>query len=346
MAAGNKTIIILRFSALGDIAMTVPVIRLLLQQHPDIKVVMISQPFVAPLFAGIERLTFFGADTKTTYKGFRGLRKLAKVLNTTYNAGFCADMHNVLRTKILRFFLRGKKAVIDKGRSDKRKLTRSKNKILKPLKPGFQRYADVLKTLGFSVDINAAYTPLPPRSNIVDDIAASYTSIIGIAPFARHQPKMYPPELMEQVVQMLSELPGTLVVLLGSKAEAGLLQNWEQKYSHVKNIAGKYSFRDELAIIASLSAMLSMDSANMHLAALYSVPVISVWGGTHPYAGFYGWRQPEKNAVQLDLPCRPSSVFGNKPCPVHGLQGCMEGITPKMIFEKVQGVLSGGFVNK
>lgn len=344
MAADNKTIIILRFSALGDIAMTVPVIRLLLQQHPDINVVMVSQPFVAPLFEGIERLTFFGADTKAKYKGFWGLRKLANVLNTTYNAGFCADIHNVLRTKVLRLFLRGKKAVIDKGRNDKRKLTRSKNKILKPLKPGFQRYADVFEAIGYPVDLNDTYIPPLPLGKALDVFKSAYTNIIGVAPFARHQPKMYPLELMEKLVKKMSALPGTLVLLLGSKQEAALLEQWEQKYEHVKSIAGQYPFEDELAIIAQLSVMVSMDSANMHLAAIYSVPVISIWGGTHPYAGFYGWKQPETNAVQLDLPCRPSSVFGNKPCPIHGLQGCMEGITPEMIFEKVQSVLSGNII--
>lgn len=89
--------------------------------------------------------------------------------------------------------------------------------------------------------------------------------------------------------------------------------------------------------------MLSMDSANMHLASLYGIPVVSVWGGTHPFAGFYGWGQDLKNAIQTELPCRPSSVYGNKPCPVHGKEGCMSYIIPQMITDKINEVLNSKF---
>jgi ADP-heptose:LPS heptosyltransferase len=80
--------------------------------------------------------------------------------------------------------------------------------------------------------------------------------------------------------------------------------------------------------------MISMDSANMHLASLFGVPVISVWGATHPYTGFYGWAQPTGNAVQIDLYCRPCSVFGNKPC-YRGDHACMEQLPPELILEKL-----------
>ena len=79
--------------------------------------------------------------------------------------------------------------------------------------------------------------------------------------------------------------------------------------------------------------MVSMDSANMHLASLYGVPVVSIWGGTHPYLGFYGWGQQMENAVQVDLDCRPSSVFGNKPCPRN--MECMNLVSPIMVYDKI-----------
>ena len=72
----------------------------------------------------------------------------------------------------------------------------------------------------------------------------------------------------------------------------------------------------------------------MHLASLYGVPVVSVWGGTHPWLGFYGWGQDPANAVQVELECRPSSVFGNKPCP-RGDLACMNLISPLVIYEKI-----------
>jgi ADP-heptose:LPS heptosyltransferase len=99
------------------------------------------------------------------------------------------------------------------------------------------------------------------------------------------------------------------------------------------------NFKTELQFISSLDIMVSMDSANMHLASLYGVPVVSIWGGTHPYLGFYGWGQKETNAVQIELSCRPSSVFGNKPC--YNDLACMKGIAPLMIYDKVMQQLEG-----
>ena len=90
--------------------------------------------------------------------------------------------------------------------------------------------------------------------------------------------------------------------------------------------------------IANLDLVVSMDSANMHLASLFGVPVVSVWGATHPFAGFYGWGQLIGNAVQLDLDCRPCSVFGNKPGPRSDL-ACLHGIPPLVLYQKVMQVL-------
>jgi ADP-heptose:LPS heptosyltransferase len=99
-------------------------------------------------------------------------------------------------------------------------------------------------------------------------------------------------------------------------------------------MAGKMSFKEELDVISGLDVMVSMDSANMHLASLYGVPVISIWGATHPFAGFYGWGQAIENAVQVDLYCRPCSVFGNK----RGVRddlACLYSISPVAVYNQV-----------
>ena len=91
--------------------------------------------------------------------------------------------------------------------------------------------------------------------------------------------------------------------------------------------------------MSHLELMVSMDSANMHLASLVNTPVVSIWGATHPYTGFMGWNQKLENAVQVDLPCRPCSIFGNKPC-LRGDYACLNSITPDMVFSKVKAVLN------
>jgi ADP-heptose:LPS heptosyltransferase len=329
-------ILVFRFSALGDVAMTVPVLKNLLLQHPGLQITFVSIPFVQPLFEGIERLHFYPADIKGEYNGVKGLYTLSHRIKKEIPYDAIADLHNVIRTKLLRFFLAGKKvAVIDKGRKEKEELTRPVNKKLRQLRTTFQRYADVFEKLGFPVALKgemgivhriADVQLLPGRSK--DGFLA------GIAPFAKHAAKMYPLDKMKEVVRSLSAFPSAKIILFGSRAEAEVLEQWEKEFPNVYSYAGKFSFADELTVISQLDVMISMDSANMHLASLYGVPVVSVWGGTHPFLGFYGWDQPAENAVQTDMPCRPSSVFGNKDCPVHGKNGCMEGITPGIISSK------------
>ncbi|HEX7844170.1 MAG TPA: glycosyltransferase family 9 protein [Chitinophagaceae bacterium] len=343
--AKPRHLLVFRFSAMGDVAMTIPVIRLLLQQYPDLRITFVSNGFFQPMFANIERLNFYNADLKGTHKGFKGLYRLYKELKQRFDFDAVADLHNVLRTQVIRkFFLFSSKpfVAIDKGRNEKKALTRKDNKVLKQLPATFDRYAEVFKKLGLSIQLNAALSPLPVTitQNSFVQLKQQGYKLIGIAPFAQHKEKMYPVEKMKEVVRMLLANKNSKLFLFGGgKAEIELLQQWEKELTGVENMAGKMNFEKELEHISQLDLMLSMDSANMHLASLYNVPVVSVWGATHPFAGFYGWQQPANNAVQIDLYCRPCSVFGNKTC-YRGDWACMNDLPPTLIHQRIMEVLT------
>ena len=146
---------------------------------------------------------------------------------------------------------------------------------------------------------------------------------------------MYPLEKMELVIKVLNERTNTTLFLFGGGAEEDRqIEHLCSKYEHVKPAKSQQGLKGELALMGQLDVMLSMDSANMHLASLVGTRVVSIWGGTHPYAGFLGWNQNPNDCVQLDLPCRPCSVYGNKPC-MRGDYACMNGITPAQIVEKL-----------
>ena len=91
--------------------------------------------------------------------------------------------------------------------------------------------------------------------------------------------------------------------------------------------------------MSHLDVMLSMDSSNMHMASLTATPVVSVWGATHPYGGFMGWKQPAENAIQADLDCRPCSIYGKRPCR-RGDLACMNLIRPEIIIEKIEQIIN------
>jgi len=341
-----QKIMAFRFSAMGDVAMTVPVIKTLLDQHPEVEIIMVSRPFFKPLFENLPRVKFIGIDLNKDYKGLPGLFKLFNFLRRE-NPDAIADLHDVLRTKVLRnlFKLSGfKVAVIDKGRQEKKALTRPKNKVFKALKTTHERYADVLRTLGFTIDLQK-FKPLTidvPSSVSLFLQNFEGQKIIGIAPFAAHTGKQYPLDKITSVIRLiLKESTDTNIVLLGSPAEKTALNQLEAiDRNRVVNIAGVFSFSEELALISKLNVMLSMDSGNAHLAALYGVPVISIWGATHPYAGFAPFGQNKKwqlIANREKHPQLPTSIYGNKT--FEGFDKIWESIAPEEVAKKVLNTL-------
>ena len=333
-----------RFSAMGDVAMTVPVLQALLNTYEDVEIVVVSRPFFEPFFKNLPRTEFIGVDLKQKYKGLPGLFRLYRFLKTKQPDAI-ADLHDVLRTKILRTFFRlggfRKIAVIDKGRAEKKALTRLQNKVFKPLKTTHQRYAEVFEKLGFPVDLKRFEPKLPNFSNQVKLFLAplSDKNIVGIAPFAAHEGKQYQLERIKEVIQLLLDKDKEINILLfgGGNHEKQLLDELEQiDRNRLVNIAGIFSFEEELQLISRLQVMLSMDSGNGHLAALFGVPVVTIWGATHPYAGFAPFNQPSENQILPDLkqfPQLPTSIYGNKT--FEGFGKVWETIKPEEVVDKI-----------
>ncbi|MEG0848262.1 MAG: glycosyltransferase family 9 protein [Flavobacterium sp.] len=336
----------MRLSAMGDVAMTVPVLRAFVKQYPEVKLTVISRPFFKPFFDGIPNLDFFAFDEKERHKGFLGLVRLFKDVSKLKVDAF-ADLHNVLRSKIVGslFALSGKKrATVDKGREGKKELTRAENKIFKQLPTMFERHAKVFEELGFSIDLSSGSfgTQFPEKAVLSEDILEiignENQKLIGIAPFAQYDSKVYPLDLMKEVVAKLAENSSYKILLFGGgKKEIETLDSIAQPFENVINMAGKIKFQQELQLISNLDVMLSMDSGNAHIAAMLGVKVITLWGATHPYAGFLPFNQSLENALTSDrnqYPQLPTSVYGNKT--VEGYEDAMRTISPDEIVQKIQ----------
>lgn len=333
-------ILVTRFSALGDVAMTVSVLKSFADSYPDDHITLLSRPFIAPLLEGLPANVHFRPVELCDYKGIAGLSRLSRqLIGEGYDA--LADMHDVLRTKVIRFFFRRAKlpvAVIDKGRKERKQITRAKNKRLHQLTPSPQRYADVLERLGFPVKLKEYHIYGGKAADIADIAnitgAKGTDAWIGIAPFAAHRGKIYPLPMMEEVICRLAGTPGLKIFLFGSGETERL---WCESVSrpNVISMVGKTDLRKELRLMTNLNAMVTMDSANMHLSALAGTPTVSIWGATHPMAGFAGMQVHGSRTVQLDMDCRPCSIFGSKKC-AKGDYPCMSGITPCQVVETVR----------
>ncbi|WP_228409704.1 glycosyltransferase family 9 protein [Chryseobacterium sp. T16E-39] len=314
-----------RFSAFGDVAMTAPVFREFLEQNPNVEIIMVSRKNFESLFSDIPNIIFKGINLDD-YKGFFGLNRLANQLIKEFKPDYIANLHDVIRTKILDKIYRRKGYTvfkIDKGKEEKEALTDIWNLDKTQLKRTVERYADVFREMGFNITLSNQLRPLTNQK-----------SGIGFAPFAQHKGKMLPLDKSYELVKILAQKE-KIYFFGGGKNETETLEKWEHEIPNTKSLSGKLNLKQELDKIAELELMISMDSANMHLASLVGTRCVSIWGSTHPYAGFLGFGQSENDVVQIkDLTCRPCSVFGDKEC-FRGDWACLEELNIQKIIEKI-----------
>ena len=314
----NK-LLVMRLSSIGDVAMTVPIIDSMARQYPDLNITVLTAQRCKTFFDWMPDNVSVKGINVNDYKGVKGLAKLYNELKPL-NFDAVADLHDVLRTIYLtwRFRLSGVKVkVIHKGRGSKHALIGHGN-TGRQLQPTVERYLDVFRKLGLNIipDFISAFDKSTTDYQAIDSIVGKKAvgeRWVGIAPFAAHEGKIFPLDRMSLVAKILAER-GCRVFLFGAgDKENETLSKWEGK--GVMNTVGKMGgLHNEILLMSELDCMVSMDSANMHLASLVDVPVVSVWGATHPKAGFLGWRQKPSSIVQLDLRCRPCSIYGKKEC--------------------------------
>lgn len=338
-------ILVIRLSAMGDVAMTVPVLKAFSLQYPEVKITVVSRPFFQPFFEDIENVTFFAIDLKERHKGFLGLIRLFSDLRKLH-IDAVADLHNVLRSKVVRtlFALTGKKvAATDKGRKEKKALTKLADKTISPTKSMFDRHAKTFERLGFPLNLDH---PIFPKKALLSEEILAITrkkerSWIGIAPFAQYESKVYPIDLMQEVIDELAKNISLKIFLFGGgNEEIKKLNQLKNNHENVLVVAGKIKFQQELDLISNLEIMLSMDSGNAHIAAMLGVKVITLWGATHPFAGFKPFHQPDDFCITSDrnqYPFLPTSVYGNKK--VEGYENAMRSILPETVVNKINSVL-------
>ena len=335
----RKHILVIRLSAMGDVAMSVPVLRAFTQQHPNIKLTVLTREFFKPFFRDLENVTVCSPDLKGKHKGFFGLYKLSKELKSL-GIDQVADLHNVLRTKVLKFFFFGKTfKQIDKGRDEKKALVEGRN--FEQLKTTHERYADVFRSLGYNISLSNPNFPEQAKLDLSTQeyLGKDNQNWIGIAPFAQYQSKMYPLDLLERVIAELSKTH-KIILFGGGNKEIKILNTLQNKYENVINLAGKLSLNQELNVISNLDVMLCMDSGNAHIAAMLGKRVVTIWNVTHPFAGFAPFNQPKEYCLQANrsqFPLIPTSIYGNK-FP-ENYKEASRTIAPETVIRKIESLL-------
>ncbi|GAB3697913.1 glycosyltransferase family 9 protein [Spirosoma flavus] len=338
---------------MGDVALLAPVVQAFTQRYPDIPITLVTRGRFRVFFEGFSNVTVVSADFTGRHKGFAGLVRLFRELQQKSPYALIVDVHQNLRTTVLKslFRLVGVTSVtIEKGRAEKKALTRKENKIRLPLPHSVERYVQTFEEAGFSLQPARPFQ-FPTYVSAEDELQhflgkqliPDNVPWLGIAPFAQHRQKMWPFERFEPLVEaLLLHQPLAIFLFGGGASEVAQLETLKQKFPQVVLVAGQLSLSAELALLRRLKGMVCMDSGNMHLAALSGVPVLSIWGATHPDAGFGPWGQGEEAILQIPadvLTCRPCSVFGNKPC-WRGDLACLYDISVQNVAERVQQMIA------
>lgn len=302
-----RHIAVVRFSAMGDVAMLFPVLSAVLKQN-DLEVTLFTRPQFVPIFSSLKGLNIHAVDLKNKHAGPLGLWRLAREIKAI-NPDYFLDLHDVLRTKLIRTFL-GMLGVsvrtFDKGRAQKNQRVKHFDPSAPWLLSTHERYAAGFRAVGLKVNLDPDLRP---------PIKSQKGALIGFAPFAAYPGKTYPLDLAKELCKGLSQ-KGYNVLLFGAPgSEAEQLAQVAQDIKNTKAAAGQGTFAQELELISSLDLMIAMDSANGHLAANFGVPVITLWGATHPSLGFMPYGQGPERQLYADrgqYPELPTSVYGNK----------------------------------
>jgi ADP-heptose:LPS heptosyltransferase len=312
-------------------------------------VTLATRPKFAAFFDGIERVHVFHADVDDKYSGFFGLRKLFRALIGHSDYDVVVDMHDHLRTVFLRNLFklsRIRVVVFDKGRKEKKALTRRERKVTKPLPHTVDRYKMALEKAGFKFSMTAAPYIKPTHTSeqeleawLLKNRLKKNKQWIGIAPFALHTSKIWPLANYPKLIELITKkLDCRLFFFGGGATEIKYFEDVKQLFpDHITVVAGQMKVPEEIALIKRLDLMVCTDSSNMHLAVLAGTEVLAIWGGTHPDVGFGPYGRGEDSIIQInrkELPCIPCSVFGTETCH-RGDFACMNWITPEMISARI-----------
>jgi ADP-heptose:LPS heptosyltransferase len=330
---------------MGDVALTTPVLKGMREQYPYVDLLLLTRPAYKPFFSSIGGLDLFFPDLKNRHKGFPGLIRLFKDISRQSEIDYVIDLHDVLRSKILRLLFRltgVPVAIIDKGRGEKRSLIKGKKKIR--LKHSVERYCDVFTKAGYPVipSKDKWIVPSPGitlKAEFINEMQGGLN--IGVAPYAKHKLKMWPEDNMIRLLALISEKHKCRFWFFGGDEDSEKLTSLQTKIPGSTSVAGKLSLDEELVFMSRLDLMIAMDSSNMHMAALVGIKVISIWGGTDPLGGFAAWMQPDNFSIRIpveELTCRPCTIYGKGECK-RGDFACMNWLTTEIVFQKVDALV-------
>ncbi len=347
-------ILVVRFSSLGDILLTTPVIRGLRERYPSSRIDALVKREYADVLRFNPHLSGV-IEFDDVENG--GLPALAKELRQR-KYDLIVDLHNSLRSKLLRLRLwRPRRLVFRKHVFRRYMLVRWKRNLYREIVSVADRYRQVVAGLDIPDDGKGLELQLPPETvtsvrTRMDRLHIERSSVvIGMAPTARHATKTWPAERFVACGVALSTEPGVRILVLGGKQDVEYcgdivhLINTAAGSRIAENMSGETTLLETAGIMDYCDVVVCNDSGLMHLAAARGRPVVAVFGSTVREFGFAPYRVPHAVVERAGLPCRPCSHIGRAVCPLEHFQ-CMLDITANEVATEVRTLLQQSHVGE
>lgn len=309
--------LILRFSSIGDIVLTTPVVRCLKQQMPDAEVHFCTKK-------AFEGLVTNNPYIDKSYFLDDSLSQLIRQLRAE-KYDYVIDLHNNLRTSIIKLRLGVRSYSFDKLNTHKWLLTRWKINTMPPIHI-VDRYMETLRSFGIINDERGLDYFIPYRDQVeMEWLPTTHRpNYVAYAIGGQHNTKKLPlPRMIELCLRI--DYP---IVLLGGKEDAVAGNAIEQALGSkvIYNACGKYNLNQSASLLQQARVVFCHDTGLMHIAAALKKKVYSIWGNTTPLFGMYPYKTPYVVLENNSISCRPCSKIGYDRCPLHHFK-CMNDLS-------------------
>ncbi len=334
----SPDILAVRFSAIGDILLTTPLLRAIRTRHPGARIAVLTKQQYAPLLSGNPNINeVFGIE------GEESLREVAERIRAV-RYSHLLDLHGNLRTLALRRLAPGPWTSFSKRRLPRAALIVTKRNFYRGERHVAERYFEAAAGLDVQPDGEPPEFFIGPETEasveaLLRDVRlGNAPAIVALAPGAAHATKRWPPLHWIELARRLRATGAALVVVGGP--EDAKLAEWiaTDAGPGAVSLAGNLEIQETGALIKRSAALISGDTGLMHMATAVGTPLVAIFGPTVRQFGFFPYRSKRAAVVELDLRCRPCSAHGGARCPL-GHHRCMREIPPEAVFHALSQVL-------
>lgn len=335
-----------RFSAIGDILLTTPLLRAIRTRHPGARVAYLTKERYVPLLSDNPNVN--------EVIGIREEDKLAAIARIVRSVRYShlLDLHGNLRSLALRALVSGPWRTYSKRRFQRQVLITTKRDLYGAELPMAERYFEAAAGLDLDIDgeppefILSAEAEASGGARLADLELGQGRPLVAIAPGAAHATKRWPAEGWIRLARRLLDTGADVVVLGGPEDVAlaetivsGIRSATPGASARIATAAGILGLQESGAVLRRAAALISGDTGVMHMATGVGTPVVALFGPTVRQFGFFPYRAPRSSVVELPLECRPCSAQGGPRCPLRHHR-CLRAIQPETVYQALCAVLA------